>query len=448
MRILLGWLFVFFMAWSNSTLAKDKVDIVLLLDTSASMKTTDPNHYRFAAIRMFLSLLNEEDRIAVLSFDVVSQHLSDFVSLNPMEKEQLIKQIEEKGQVYGPYTNLQDPLARALDEMKARRLDAQPLVILLTDGKMDVGNADLDKHLLGDMRDKLVPQYRQEGIRLFSLAFGESFDLRVLQGLSDQTDGKAWAANQSTGLKNIFRQLFEVVKQPETLPVSDGRFRVGEHNHELTVLDDGRTNQPISLKSPSGKEYTEQKDGLIRVINPETGAWSLKGDQGGATIYGGPGLNLETRLPETMVETDQPLRLEAWLEKEGSIVRDIGGAIHIGLSLHALEEAASTPINQALTDQGDGRFSTSLPILKPGSYAVEIHADNGVLKKDKRLHLLVRPKPPVTEAPTEKLSFDNPEVRQAVKAFIWVNLALLVGGGIYFIWRRLRKTADSQRKVI
>ncbi|MFQ3574501.1 MAG: VWA domain-containing protein, partial [Thermodesulfovibrionales bacterium] len=42
--------------------------IVLLIDSSGSMKKTDPKSYRKPAAKLFVSLIGEEYKIAVLSF--------------------------------------------------------------------------------------------------------------------------------------------------------------------------------------------------------------------------------------------------------------------------------------------------------------------------------------------------------------------------------------------
>ena len=170
-----------------------KIDSVLLLDTSASMLATDPGNRRMAAIRMFMSLLGDEDRLAVMPFDATARLLSEFRLLHPLEKEKLGKLITEMGQPNGAFTNLHEPVDKALELlMKEKRPDALPLVIMLTDGRMDVGDVQMDKRLIDDLRDTIMPRYRQDHVRLFCLAFGD-YDFPLLQALSNSTGGKAWS---------------------------------------------------------------------------------------------------------------------------------------------------------------------------------------------------------------------------------------------------------------
>ncbi len=43
-------------------------DIVLLIDSSGSMKKTDPHDYRKTAAKLFISLLGRDDRAGIVSF--------------------------------------------------------------------------------------------------------------------------------------------------------------------------------------------------------------------------------------------------------------------------------------------------------------------------------------------------------------------------------------------
>jgi Mg-chelatase subunit ChlD len=43
-------------------------DVVLLIDSSGSMKRTDPFNFRKNAAKLFISLLGTDDRVAVMSF--------------------------------------------------------------------------------------------------------------------------------------------------------------------------------------------------------------------------------------------------------------------------------------------------------------------------------------------------------------------------------------------
>ena len=44
------------------------IDAVLVMDSSGSMKTTDPQKLRIPAAKLFISLLGKDDRVGVISF--------------------------------------------------------------------------------------------------------------------------------------------------------------------------------------------------------------------------------------------------------------------------------------------------------------------------------------------------------------------------------------------
>ena len=463
MRGLWRIVFLFTLVLIRPGLAIAKTDNVLLLDTSASMLTTDLGNRRMAAIHMFISLLGDEDRLAVISFDTTARLLSGFRSLHPLEKETLEKQIAGMGQPNGIFTNLHDPVEKALELLlKEKRQDALPLVIMLTDGRMDVGDVHEDKRLIDELLATTMPRYRKDHVQLFCLAFGD-YDLSLLQALSSQTGGKIWTTKQTLDLKNLFGELFLAIKEPQVLSVNSGRFRVDTDTHELTVLKDSRDERAVGLKSPSGQKYDGEGNDFIRVNNPEAGEWLIKGAQNVAGVYVLPGMGLNVDLPKNLIETDPPPRIEAWLDKsEGSAIKDgaILGILRIGININSLEGIEQTPVNLDLNDKGinddktalDGIFSGRLPHLKAGFYQVKTYADNGTLKLNKSLLLEVksksaesptppedRPEPvPKAEAP-KALSIDSTEIKQAMKTILLVNLILLmIGGCVYFALRHRR----------
>ena len=48
--------------------ARGNIDVALVIDSSGSMKKTDPRSLRIPAAKLFISLLDSNDRAAVLSF--------------------------------------------------------------------------------------------------------------------------------------------------------------------------------------------------------------------------------------------------------------------------------------------------------------------------------------------------------------------------------------------
>lgn len=279
-----AWLLILsFFSWIEPTSAKLKIDAVLLLDTSASMLTTDPAEKRMDAIRLFLSLLGEEDRIAAIGFDAAPRSLSDFRPLSPAHKAEIARLIHEQGQANGAYTNLRDPVQKALELLENRRPDAVPLAIMLTDGNMDLGDPELDRQYTQELRDTIVPEFAAAGIKLYCLAFSGKSDFAFLESLARPTGGAAWNSEYAEDLKHLFASLFLAVKQPETLSVRGGHFRVDAQVQELTGASEGGK---LSLQSPSGKLYTaEEGEDVIKVKNPEAGEWGVKGVENSGMIF-------------------------------------------------------------------------------------------------------------------------------------------------------------------
>ncbi|MFP5507024.1 MAG: VWA domain-containing protein, partial [Gammaproteobacteria bacterium] len=126
-------------AWAAE---KTGVDAVLVIDSSGSMKWTDPRRLRVPAAKLFLTLLGEHDRAGIISF---SDNGYPVLGLTPAGKTgqprlfAAVEKVSEKG----AYTNLHAALSKGL-EMLAREGDPQRrrMLVLMTDGKMDTGDWD------------------------------------------------------------------------------------------------------------------------------------------------------------------------------------------------------------------------------------------------------------------------------------------------------------------
>ena len=74
-------LIVLVLAFSSTFGENNGIDVVLAIDTSGSMKKTDPNNLRSEASKLFISLLSEDSRVALVTFDTKATTLSPLLDL-------------------------------------------------------------------------------------------------------------------------------------------------------------------------------------------------------------------------------------------------------------------------------------------------------------------------------------------------------------------------------
>ena len=213
--------------------------LTILLDNSGSMERPDR---RQAVLRAFQSLTQQlvsTDLITLISFASTPRLLADKVPGNEGAKLlQLIETLPSEGG-----TNIEAALLLAREKAAEQQLSgAQNRIVMLTDGAVNLGNADPDSLA------KLVTQMRDAGIA-FDAAGISALDLNdeVLEALTRQGDGRyylldsAAAAGESFAaqIAGALRPSAQNVKvQVEFNPQRVGRYKLlGFDKHRLAKED-------------------------------------------------------------------------------------------------------------------------------------------------------------------------------------------------------------------
>lgn len=170
--------------------------LTLLLDNSGSMERPDR---RAAVLRAFQTLtqqLTPADQVTLISFASTPRLLADKVPGNQGEKLlQLIETLPSEGG-----TNIESALLLAREKAAEQQLaGAQNRIVLLTDGAVNLGNANPDS------LSKLVIQMRDSGIA-FDAAGISAQDLNdeVLEALTRQGDGRYYLLDSAAAASDSF----------------------------------------------------------------------------------------------------------------------------------------------------------------------------------------------------------------------------------------------------
>ncbi|QDH21597.1 vWA domain-containing protein [Saccharibacillus brassicae] len=182
--------------------AKRINDIVLVIDNSESMLTTDPGNQRFAASKDLIERMDAEKRVAVITFDNVPQLIQPFTSVaTAAEKQQVYAKIDGiEDAIYG--TNIAEALTETMKQIREQGDSGSgSMVILLSDG---VTETEVDA-VLNDYRSERVP------VNTLGLGTEEKADFALLRDVADSTGGTytdVANANQiSLAFQDIYRNL-------------------------------------------------------------------------------------------------------------------------------------------------------------------------------------------------------------------------------------------------
>lgn len=305
------------------------------------------------------------------------------------------------------------------------------MVVLFTDGQMDVGNKSEDRRLMVEARENLAPRMHALGADLYAVAFGDGADFQFLHELTQKAGGFTIKVQTPEELPKIFAQIFEMAKKPDMTPIEGGSITVDDSIDQLTVLIEGSLKPgQLALNAPNGKVFlseaadaginwlTQSRYTLISIDKPVPGLWQLKGSSEAQKAYVITHLSLKAQLASEKT-SDAGRRIEAWLAMDGKRITDqrvLENATFFA-EIGPLEKPAPPLGKLALHDDGkngdaapeDGVYTGLLSPLPAGAYQVRVGVDGKTFRRSLNLFTEVAPAPegswstssPPSEAPSE-----------------------------------------------
>ncbi len=414
------------------TLAAERsggVDAVLIIDSSGSMAKNDPDKLRVPAAKMFMSLLGADDRIGLISFSDNGYPVLHLTAPGPGANARILASAD-KVSSRGVYTNLHAALEKGLAMLeKEGRQGQEPMLVLMSDGKMDVGDTDEDWALTQKLRDELIGKAKARGVKIYTIAFTESSDVDLLRDIATETGALFKLARNDRDLHEVFGAIFESAKDPDMLPIKGGEFQVDDSIEEVTIVaSKEREDVRIYLQAPDGRKYSSDDAGedlkwflsqhfdMITVKKPKAGTWKLLGSGGNnrAYIVTNMALNHSPQRPNLKVNED--MVLEAWLEQDGKLLNREAVLTHTRFFMDIRVPSGETARFE-LFDQGrdgdqsaaDGKYSTVLAYENPGSYEISLIAESETFSRQKTVHFEVHPLEVASlAAPSEPVAEEAP----------------------------------------
>ncbi len=403
---------------------REQIAAVLLLDSSGSMKRTDPQRLRVPAAQMFVSLLDGGDRAGLVSFSDQGYPVVRLTMVDADGRRALLGGAE-KVSSKGAYTNLYAALETGLSLLaKPSAGDVPRYLILLSDGHMDTGDAEQDRALTKRLRDELLPALRQRGIEVYSIAFTRESDTHLLQTIATDSGGLFQLIEDQSGLHDAFAKIFENAKSPNMLTVDDGQFKVDESIREITIVAPHEEDGQVRLHDPAGGEMRNHahpnavrwmhsaRFDLITVTTPKPGTWRLFTDQDDNRAYVVTDLELVADLKQDQFEVGQTLRLHAWMtDKDQRLLKpEVLASTEFQMQLQWPDGRRQAI---ALSAPGaDGVATAQIPMTQTGAIQITLLARSTTFERQLRRHIQVVPTVARTAAPSGgEPSFVPPPIR-------------------------------------
>lgn len=225
-------------------------DVFIVLDNSGSMKKNDPQFLASQAVNEFINRMDENSRVAVIIFDQAVKLAVPLTEVNTQNRQTILSSLESIN-YKGQFTDSPAAIERAIYDLKSNgREEAKKLIIFMTDGIVDTGNAEQDLEKSRWLKQDLAADAADSEIQIFGIAFTEKADFQLIQSLAQKTDGEYYRALQPEDLANVFEQISEIInKVPEPEPV---------------VVEQPEP-EPVPEPEPEPREYTPPEPVIIEV---------------------------------------------------------------------------------------------------------------------------------------------------------------------------------------
>jgi hypothetical protein len=393
----------------------DRVDAVLLLDASGSMRRTDPLKLRNEGAKLFTGFLKPGDRLAIVSFGdatEVIRPLSDYDGSQGNAVAESIVRVGDDKQFTDIYAGI-----RAAGDLLAgaKREGAQPVIVMLSDGKMDPDPVSGSDSLLTDkLLNEYLPQIKAQGLKVHTLALSELADQNLLRQIAVATDGVNFVAPTAETVHKSFADLFLVVKKPQVLPLTSKGLKVDADIQEATFYINREEGSEVKLVKPDGAElsaksldpavkwFEGQKFDVITVEKPEPGDWVVVGvnpGDGFATVL--TNLKLVSDWPSGIYDGQKPvLQARLYDGAKPIVLPQMTGQIRYGVRITPTDKVAEPVVKEFLVDDGnrgdqianDGVFSLEIEGLEPGEYRLQVVARAPTFERSQQLPFRVRPR--------------------------------------------------------
>ncbi len=352
---------------SSAVAAQKQPDVRILVDVSGSMKRNDPNNLRIPAVRLVTGILPKTAKAGIWLFAENVESLSAVAKISSATKKSM-NRLASRIHNRGLFTNIGAALEVATSDWKEADDSTQRIVILLTDGVVDISkDASRNAEERIRIQQQLFPQLKQLNARIYTIALSEEADGELLAQLSNSTDAWFEAVKTAEELEKVFLKIFEQSVTVPTLPLNNNKFKVDQSIDEFTALVFRSSLDPISLVSPSGVVYEadtvssrlswfeEKKFDLITLRKPESGEWKIEGPVDPANrVMVVSDLSLDVNndeLPTSLFAGDS-IDIKVSLQEKGNIISRASFLKLIHFSGHV--DTNSTEIDDELILEDDG----------------------------------------------------------------------------------------------
>ena len=406
-RICLYMLLIAVLSQGQLLAAEARYDFRILIDVSGSMKQTDPQNLRVPALKLMNGLIPDGSRAGVWTF---GRYVNMSVKWSLVDD--AWRRLADSGadQIHSNalLTDIESALARASVGWGKADANTQRILLLLTDGKVDV-SSDTAKNEASRARvlDKSLAALKQAQAQVHAIALSHGTDEVLLKQLALETGGSFAVAQSAAELQKVFFRMFERASKPDTVALNGREFQIDSSIREMTLLlFRAETSEPtllippdspaLSALKPRGSRWRSDRGyELITVKNPQAGTWridaqmdpdnrlmvvtDLKLQVGGMPAYATPREALE--ITAELFNRDKKI-------SRNSFLRFVDFQIsHI--DVEGNETRHEMNHTQVRKDKGQYRYQSDRKLAE-GTHSFIVSADSRTFNRSKRFDMQVQ----------------------------------------------------------
>lgn len=287
MRICLYMLLISVLAQDQLLAAEPRYDFRIVIDVSGSMKQSDPQNLRVPALKLMNGLIPTGSRAGVWTFGRYVDMSVKWGVVNDAWRKQADLGAD-KIHSNALLTNIESALARASVGWNKPDAKTSRILILLTDGKVDVSKETAkNEQSRARVLTKSLAALKQAGAQVHTIALSKGTDEVLLKQLALETGGSFAVAQSASELQKVFFKMFERASEPDTVELNGREFPIDSSIKEMTLLLFRKADSApallippdspaISAQKPRGSRWrSDQGYDLITVKNPEAGTWRI-----------------------------------------------------------------------------------------------------------------------------------------------------------------------------
>src|SRR5690606_30610781 len=235
-RLILSFIGLFLLAASAQSAPRD---LMLIVEDGIATVSAQP---LAAALEDFIAAQPDDARVGMVAFAEVPRLLR---ALQPVDDG--VRASLQSLQQQGGRAEIAGAVERAMYELRLKgREDAARVILLLSNGVIDTGNAERDGERTRWLRDMLAADAAEANIRIFAVAFSDAADFQLRRGVVRTADGEYFRASSAEELADALARIDAALAR-STAPAA---------RPERLVFDEPVSVAPLQTASNEDSERT------------------------------------------------------------------------------------------------------------------------------------------------------------------------------------------------